>query len=177
MLAYRDSLSLFFQFLAHKTRRPVSKLVLDDVDARHVLDFLNHLESVRRNGVTTRNCRLAAIRCLTEHLLRHDPTRAEQYQRVLAVPTKKARTVAVTYLEPEEVEALLRQPDVRAPAGVRDRALILFLYNTGARVSEALAVSKSEVELAGPARVRLHGKGAKDRICPLWLRLHEPSIG
>lgn len=168
VLAYRDSLSLFFQFLAQKTRRPVSKLVLDDIDARHILAFLDHLESVRRNGVTTRNCRLAAIRCFTEHLLRHDPTRAEQYQRVLAVPTKKARAAAVTYLEPEEVEALLRQPDVRTPAGVRDRALILFLYNTGARVSEALAVSKNDVEFARPAHVRLHGKGAKDRICPLW---------
>lgn len=168
VLAYRDSLALFFRFLAKKKRRPVSKLSLDDVNVSHVLDFLDHLESVRRNGVTTRNCRLAAIRCFTEHLLRHDPTRAGQYQRVLAVPTKRARAAAVTYLEPEEVEVLLRQPDVHAPAGVRDRALILFLYNTGARVSEALAVSVKTLEFARPARVRLHGKGAKDRICPLW---------
>ena len=166
--AYRDSLRLLFEFLSKTTRRSVSKLTLEDVDARHVLAFLDHLECVRRNGVATRNCRLAAIRCFTEHLLRHDPTRAAQYQRILAVPTKKARIGAAAYLEPEEVEALLRQPDARATTGARDRALILFLYNTGARVSEALAVSKKDVEVVHPARVRIHGKGAKDRICPLW---------
>jgi site-specific recombinase XerD len=168
VFAYRDSLRLFFEFLSETTRRPVSKLGLQDVDVRHVLAFLDHLESVRRNRVTTRNCRLAAIRCFTEHLLRHDPTRAAQYQRILVVPTKRTRTGPAAYLEPEEVEALLAQPDVRSRAGARDRALILFLYNTGARISEALAVSKKDVELARPASVRLHGKGAKDRICPLW---------
>lgn len=168
VLAYRDSLSLFFRFLADSSGRPVSKLTTDDIETHRVLAFLDHLESERGNSAATRNCRLAAVRCLVEHLLRHDPIRAAQYHRILAIPTKKARVAAVTYLEPEEVEVLLRQPDLQTQSGRRDRALMVFLYNTGARVSEALAVRRHEIVLERPARVRLCGKGAKDRICPLW---------
>ena len=168
ILAYRDSLSLFFRFLADLDGRRISKLTVEDVDPKHVLAFLDHLESERHNSVATRNCRLAAIRSFTEHLLRHDPMRAGRYQQILAIPSKKAPTPTVMYLEPNEVEALIGQVDIGARTGLRDHVLMLFLYNTGARVSEALAVSRSDLELNRPAHVRLHGKGDKDRVCPLW---------
>jgi integrase/recombinase XerD len=168
VLSYRDTLRLFLTFLANATGKPVSKLALDDIVVGQVLDFLEHLEKVRHNRISTRNQRLAAIHSFVEHLIRHDPTRAGQYRRVLDVPAKKPHISAVVYLEPEEVQVLLALPDVRRLSGRRDRALLLFLYNTGARVAEALAVCARDVQIERPRQVRLHGKGSKDRFCPFW---------
>jgi site-specific recombinase XerD len=166
--AYSDALRLFFVFLAQHVDRPVALLHLDDVRADAVLAFLDHVESKRGNMPVTRNCRLAAIRSFADHLLRHDLTRAEQYGRILALPSKRARQRVVSYLEPDEARAVIAQVQATTSSGLRDRALLLFLYNTGARVSEALAVRPRDLQLHRPRHARLRGKGNKDRICPLW---------
>ena len=168
--AYGDALRLFFVFLADHVARPIAALRVDDVRADAVLAFLNHVESKRRNAATTRNCRLAAIRSFVDHLLRQDVTRAEQYGRILAIPTKRARQRLVSYLEPDEARAVIAQTRVatRTLTSTRDRALLLFFYNTGARVGEALAVRPRDLHLDRPRQVRLHGKGKKERMCPIW---------
>jgi site-specific recombinase XerD len=166
--AYRDALRLYFAFLADSRRRPPADLRLADLDADGVLAFLGHLEARRGNAAATRNCRLAALRALFRHLLRHDPVHADLYHRVLSLPPKKTRTSPAAYLEPEDVRLLLAQPDLRSASGARDRALLLFLYNTGARVGEALSVRPQDLDLSRPAQVRLRGKGGKDRLTPLW---------
>jgi site-specific recombinase XerD len=146
----------------------VADLRLDDLTAERVVAFLDHLELTRKVAPTTRNLRLTTIRAFVRHLFRSDPSRGEQFQRILALPLKKTVPPVVTYLEPEEVEVLLRQPDRRRENEARDYALMLFLYNTGARIGEALAVRRSELQLVRPFQVHLHGKGRKDRMCPLW---------
>jgi len=166
--SYGDALRLFFLFLAEQVRRPVAKLRLDDIRADAVLAFLAHVESKRGNTAVTRNCRLAALRSFADHLLRHDVTRAEQYGRILAIAPKRARHRDVAYLEPAEMRVVLAQIDAASPAGARDRALLLFLYNTGARVAEALAVRPRDLQLERPRLVRVHGKGNRDRTCPIW---------
>lgn len=166
--AYRDTLRLLFVHLADTKRCSVADLQPHDLQVEAIADFLAYLESERGNKAVTRNCRLAAIRSFFRHLLRQDVSRAEQYHRVLSLPTKKARAPLATYLEPEDVQIILGKPDCRTLLGLRDHALLLFLYNTGARVSEALVVQVQDIELSKPPQVRLHGKGGKDRICPLW---------
>ena len=166
--AYAHSLRLFFLFLAGKTRRSVAKLTLDDILVERVLAFLEHLEVERGNRANTRNCRLAAIRGFVEHLLRHDNSRAAGYQRILAIPTKRTKIRAIDYLEPEHVRAVLAKPDRKTKLGQRDYALLLFLYNTGSRIGEALAVRLADLRLSPPRHVRICGKGSKERICPLW---------
>src|SRR5271170_466871 len=130
--SYRDALRLFFLFLVPQGRRSVADLQLDDIQAEAVLAFLDHSESRRGNCPATRNCRLAAIRSFAQHLLRHDVTRADQYSRILAIPSKKATFRPVIYLEPEEARAVITAVDPRERYAGRDRALLLFLYNTGA---------------------------------------------
>lgn len=168
--AYGHALRLFFSFVARRARRSISALCLDDITVENVLAFLDDLESSRGNTAATRNCRLAAVHGFVEHLLRHDISRAKQYQRVLSVRAKKARGRAVPYLEPEQVRAILARTDQRTWAGRRDRALLLFLYNTGARISEALALTRGDIQGATPRprHVRVRGKGNKERCCPLW---------
>ena len=166
--AYRDTLRLFFIFLGDACGRSVADLRAEDLTTERVVEFLDQLESSRGNTVATRNVRLTALRSLFHHLVREDPQHAGQYQRVLSLPSKKTRTPMISYLEPEEVQVLLKQPDLRKPDGVRDHALLLFLYNTGARIGEALIARWSDIHLVRPRQVHLHGKGRKDRILPLW---------
>jgi integrase/recombinase XerD len=166
--AYRDTLRLLFLFLAEQKRKQVADLDLDDLQAESVLAFLDHIESKRRNSAVTRNCRLAAIRSFAQHLLRNDITRAGQYSRILAIRNKRALHRAITYLEPEEARALIAGVDTGSQRGARDRALLLLLYNTGARVSEVLAMRVTDIRLERPRHVRLLGKGRRERICPLW---------
>jgi integrase/recombinase XerD len=166
--AYRDALQMYFVFLADRLGRSVADLQLEDVRADAVLAFLDHLESTRGNRAVTRNCRLAAIRSFADHLLRHDVTRAEQYGRILAIPVKRAAHRDVTYLEPEDVRAVILAVEGQGPVQRRDRALLLVLYNTGARVSEALALRPRDLQLERPRQARLRGKGGKERVCPLW---------
>jgi integrase len=165
---YADALRLFFSFLADRTGRPISRLCLDDVQADAVLAFLNHLETTRHNGVSTRNSRLVALRGFVEHLLRHDLRRSDQYRRILALPGKKSPIKLPSYLEPDQVRAILGQPNQRSRNGLRHYVLLLFLYNTGARVGEARAVRRGDLQLFRPYQVRLLGKGSKHRISPLW---------
>jgi integrase/recombinase XerD len=166
--AYRDALKLFFVFLAGLKRKTVADLGLDDVQAEAVLKFLDHIESKRSNSAVTRNCRLAAIRSFAQHLLQHDVTRAGQYGRILAIRTKRATHRAVAYLEPDQARAVIGAVETSSSRGRRDHALLLLLYNTGARISEALAVRSSDLRLDRPRQVRFLGKGRKERICPLW---------
>jgi integrase/recombinase XerD len=166
--AYRDALRLFFSFLAQHTRCSLTQLRLSHLTVEAVTAFLNHLQSTRNNTAATRNCRLTALRSFFRHLASDDLTRAAQYSRVLALPAKRSPVTPAAYLEPQEVSLLLRQPDRSTTQGVRDYALLLFLYNTGARISEALAVRVQDLYLSRPKQVRLFGKGKKERLCPLW---------
>ena len=165
---YADALRLFFCFLGDHDGRPVSRLRLDDIRVDAVLAFLSHLETARGNSISTRNGRLAALHSFVEHLLRNDVQRAEQYHRILAISAKRAPVKPPTYLEPEQVRAILAEPDCRTVVGARDYGLLLFLYNTGARVSEALAIRNTDLNLSRPYQVRIVGKGRKERLCPLW---------
>src|ERR1035437_1612197 len=166
--AYRDTLRLFFLFMARRRGGSAADLNLDDLRADAVLSFLDYVESQRGNSAATRNYRLAVLRSFARHLLRNDVTRAEQYGRILSLPSKRATLHAATYLEPEEARAVIAAADPLSSSGARNRALLLFLYNTGARVSEALNVHLRELHLDRPRQVRLYGKGRKERLCPLW---------
>jgi site-specific recombinase XerD len=87
---------------------------------------------------------------------------------IRAIPFKKAAKTVVGYLEKAEMDALMNQPDRRTSLGARDHALLLFLYNSGARADEAAKLKVGNLQLGTSPSVRLHGKGDKFRICPLW---------
>ena len=164
--SYRDTLRLLFEHAARIRELSIDRLRIEDLDADLILGFLNHLEEDRHNRISTRNCRLAALRSFFVHLLRRHPEHAGRLARIIALPPKRHPPAPPRYLDPPDVQLLLRHPDRDTPAGRRDYALILFLYNTGARVSEATVVHGKDL-LPGPA-VHLRGKGKKERVSPLW---------
>lgn len=168
ILAYQTTLRLFFTYLASSMKRPVTALSVTHITKKRVLGFLHYLEVERSNSVSTRNTRFSCIKSFVHHLIRRDCTRAAQYQKVLSMPQKKQSIPTICYVEPEEMQVILRQPDQRTKNGVRDYTLMLLLYNTGARISEALAVKPTDLQLRRPYQVQLFGKGRKQRICPIW---------
>jgi len=164
---------LLIPFIANKAGNQVERLKVIDASGERVRLFLLDLEETRGCGVTTRNQRLAAIHVLARFIGLHSPEHIEWCGEVRAIAFKKTTKPLVTYLEKSERDALLAAPDRKTAQGRRDYAVILFLYNTGARADEAAQLRISHLDLSQtPERyqssVEIHGKGNKLRRCPLW---------
>jgi len=168
--SYRDTFRLLLCFAEQQLGKPVNALCLDDIDVTLVLEFLDYLEKQRHNCIRTRNARLAAIRALLHYAALQEPAALPQIQRVLAIPMKRFDRVVVGFLSREEIEAILSALDTTTWNGQRDAILLTVLYNTGARVSEIIAIKHSDVIDSRCSAVLLHGKGRKERVVPLWKR-------
>src|SRR5439155_26488590 len=131
--------------------RHVSRLVLADLTAEDVIAFLDHIEKDRHATISTRNCRLAALHSFFRFVASREPLAAKQCESVLRIPVKRGPTRSPTYLESEEVWAVLAQPDCHTLLGERDSTLLVFLYKRGARISEALALCPIVMRLAKPS--------------------------
>jgi site-specific recombinase XerD len=166
--SYRDTWRLFLRFVAQRRARKVEQLTLGELTASEVSAFLQHAEQERHDTIGTRNCRLAALRGFFSFVAGREPTVIAQCAQILHIPTKRAPVYDPCYLEPNEVEAILTQPDRSTLEGQRDHALLSFIYNSGARIQEALNVCPKAIRFDAPACARLYGKGRKERICPLW---------
>jgi len=166
--SYRDTLKLFLAYVATSCRGPITRLMLSDLSAQRVLDFLHMMEVKRRNRVSTRNQRLAALHTFYRYLALQHPEMLAEAQRVEAIPVKRTAPPQTNYLEHDEIETLFKNLPRQGALALRDRALFMVLYNTGARAQEIADLRLVDVDLNGPLRVRLHGKGDKWRSCPLW---------
>ena len=167
-ISYRDTLALLLPFISRKVAKGVDRLVVDDVSSDRVRAFLNHVECERKCSVATRNHRLAAIHSLARFVGTSAPEHVAWCSQVRSVPFKKATRAVIGYLEKDELDALLRVPDRCTVLGARDYALLLFLYNSGARADEAASLRVCNLQLGTSPSVRILGKGNKWRICPLW---------
>lgn len=166
-LSYRDTLRLLLPFIAGQCHQSLDQLTVEQLSAAHVLGFLRYIEEVRHCTTTTRNQRLAAIRAFAGFVAAHSPEHVAWCGDIRRIPFKKTSQTMVPYLEKPEMDALLNAPDRNTNQGRRDYALLLFLYNSGARASEAVQLTIADIDVAQPA-VRLLGKGNKIRYCPLW---------
>ncbi len=166
--SYRDVLKLFLNHVAGRHHRPVTRLELQDLDSEEVLLFLQSLESDRDNHIRTRNQRLTVLKTFFRYLASRVPEKIVEAERVECVPVKRCAPPPTNFMEKDEVERLLRAVPKTTSSGLRDRSLLTLLYNTGARVQEVADLRVGDLDLDGPFRVRLHGKGDKWRVCPLW---------
>ena len=166
--AYRDTFRLLFAFAKKDVDREPSDLALANLDAPFILRFLTHLEKERRNSVSTRNARLAAVHSFFRYVALREPAQSAMIQRVLAIPHKRSEKKLVAFLTRPEFEAILAAPDQTTLLGRRDYALLLVAIQTGLRVSELIALTLEDVQLdRSAAHVRCRGKGRKERVTPL----------
>ena len=168
IVAYRDAIKLLLGYASDTLKKKVEELGVEDLKESLILDFLDHMEKNRGCSVRTRNARLAAIRALFAFIARQEPSLLPHCQTIHTIPLKRTEYKTVAYLEEKEMQALLNAVDLTSRTGVRDKALLLLLYNTGARVSEIIELKVVDLRLDGSAQVKLLGKGQKYRSCPLW---------
>jgi integrase/recombinase XerD len=175
--SYRDALRMLLPFIAERAGKQLDCLQVEDMSAGAVRAFLTHIESQRKVSVQTRNQRLAAIHSLARFIAELNPQHVAWYGEIRTVPFKRASRGLVSYLEKEEVNAILDVPDCSTASGHRNYVLLLFLYNSGTRASEAAGLSIADLDLGarpnGTASVRIKGKGGKVRRCPLWKKTAE----
>lgn len=165
--AYRDTWRLLLRFAAQRSKKEPCALEWEDLDAKCVSAFLEHLEQARGNSARTRNARLAAIHAFFRYAASRHPEHAASIARVLAIQSKRFERAIVNFLTEAEVTALLAVPDPASWIGRRDRALLLLAVQTGLRISELLGLRVGDVHLGAGAHVVCHGKGRKERITPL----------
>jgi site-specific recombinase XerD len=168
VVAYRDALKLLLGYASDTLKKKVEDLGVEDLHESLVLDFLDHVEKTRGCNPRTRNARLAAIQALFSFIARQEPSLLPHSQTIQNIPLKRTEYKTVGYLEEKEMQALLNAVDLTSRTGVRDKALLLLLYNTGARVSEIVELKVADLRLDGSAQIKLLGKGQKYRSCPLW---------
>lgn len=166
--SYRDAMRLFLQFVSGELHRPITRLRLEDLTLACTLAFLKHLEQDRANHIRTRNQRLAALRAFFTYLAIRAPEMLPVAQQVAAIPVKRVAPPETHFLEREEVLSLLKELPRGGRHALRDLTLLLVLYNTGARAQEVADLRVEHLDLGAQPRVRLHGKGGKWRMCPLW---------
>jgi len=171
--SYRDTLRLFLQFVAADVRRNVSQLTPEELSFERVLAFLRHLEQQRRNSITTRNQRLAALHTFFEFVARRDPDRLHECQRISMIPVKRSAQPAMRSLTREEVQALFAGLPCGGRHTLRDRALLLFLYNTGARVQEVADLRIEQLALGRPSHVNL---STTNRYAEITTRMKAEAI-
>jgi site-specific recombinase XerD len=166
--AYRDTFRLLLLFAERHIGKAPTAVSLADLDAGLVLAFLDHLEKDRNNGARSRNARLGAIRSFLRYAAHYDLSALPVIEHTLSLPMKRFDRPLLGFLSRDEIQAILEAPDPDTWTGQRDRGLLTVLYNTGARVSEAIGLRIRDVMLDGSPCVHLHGKGRKQRSVPLW---------
>ena len=165
---YAYAFQLLFTFASQRLKVSPSAIILEQIDAAMVMDFLQTLESERNNGTRTRNARLVAIRSFMHFLEYRVPALLEQFQRVLAIPTKRMDERLIHWLNTVEIEAVLNVSDLSTRHGIRDRAMMHLCYAAGLRVSELVGLPLSALQLQPTPQVRIMGKGRRERVLPLW---------
>lgn len=165
--SYRDTFRLLLTFVRETKGIAPERLSIEDLDAPTISDFLDYMETSRGVTVRTRNSRLAAVHSLFRFAALCHPEHLALIQRVLAIPAKRATNAVISYLTKQEIEALLRAPDLSSRIGRRDRALLLVAIQTGLRVSELTGLKRQDVVFGTGAHLNCTGKGRKLRSTPI----------
>jgi site-specific recombinase XerD len=167
-LSYRDTFKQLLCYVADDLGKSVDDLMVEEIDEARVLGFLDHVEQERGCCPETRNSRLTAIRRLFFFISRQEPDLLVECHRIRSISLKRTGQKPFDYLEEKEMQSVFGAIDLTSRTGIRDRALLLLLYNTGARVSEIATLKLNDLRLDNSPQVTLMGKGRKERCCPLW---------
>lgn len=162
--SYRDTLVLLIELIEAGGRAPVT---FESIDARSVEAFLDHLEADRGNSVSTRNQRQAALNSFFAFVRTREPALYSRLTQAMGVPRKRSAQPKMPYLTVAEVEALFACIDGSTKKGLRDKAMVGFLYEAAARVEELTGCLRCQLRLGESPYVELHGKGRKTRNVPI----------
>jgi len=163
--SYRDTFRLLLAWSSDALGTGPCRFSLGDLTRANVLAFCRWLEDGRGCGAKAVNCRLAALKSFCSFASYEVPQRLAQLKAVRDLPQRRERRPEVTYLTPEEVGWVVDACKGRPEDGL----LIALLYNTGCRVSEIVGLRVRDISCGegGRMRIRVLGKGRKERVVPM----------
>ena len=138
---------------------------IDDLAAVTAADLTEHLARLREGGLSSASAAraISAVRGLHRFATREGQVAVDVAREVKPPAPPKRLPKA---LDVDQVSRLLAVPD-DSPLGLRDKALLEFLYGTGARISEAVGAAIDDLDLGEPSAAVLHGKGGRARLVPV----------
>lgn len=162
ILSYRDALKLLIVFITEEKSIRLADFTMKRFDRDFIIEFLSWLRD-RGSGVSTANQRLAAIKTFAEYAGCQYIEYLAPLQMVRDIKSKKTASREITYLSVEQMGKLINQPDINTCAGLRHRAALTLLYDSGCRVQELCDLTIRDINTGNNPTLRLHGKGNKYR--------------
>ena len=164
--SYRDTFRLLFAFIA-ESDRDISKKPIDEVDYDKVLAFLTWLSDARKNGVSTKNVRLAHIKSFFRYVMMTAPEYSGQCSKILGIPFGKEEKKPPACISTDGIRQMLASIDSSSDEGLRHLALLSLLYDSACRVQEIITLNVTDFQPGSCCRIYVHGKGNKYRSVPL----------
>lgn len=165
--SYRYAFVFLLDYYDEKVNLSAENLTIKDLTYERLSAFFDWLQSEKKNSVSTRNQRQAAINSYIHFLAYEYPEYINEYQRILGIPVKKAPQKEISYLKTDGVKALMNSVDMNDTNGLRDYVMLMLLYTTGIRVSELIEIRVKDISLHEPSTILIHGKGQKSRYVPI----------
>lgn len=168
---YRDSFTLYLEFLSTINHINPENIEMEHFSLHYLESFGEHLEHERLCCSSTINLRMASIKSFLRYAAVEAPEYSDIIRKSLSLPCRKADKPVMAFLKKEEYEAMLEICEENNAISLRDKLMIMILYNTGCRVSELISVQVSDVSIShdsGTSSIHFWGKGRKERITPIW---------
>jgi site-specific recombinase XerD len=171
--AYKTAMDDLLDFIKTKKNVQYGGITLATIDSATLTGFLDYIEE-NGAGISTRNHRLACIRAFYKYAAKVEPLDVAHRAEIMKVPIKKTdKAESVKYMTLPEVKSVLEQPDTTTRLGLRNQFILLMFYDSGARISEIRNIRVRDVKLGEQPTVRLFGKGNKERIVPISVKIAE----
>lgn len=165
---YRTVLNQFLKFASEQCGVSVSAVTFEHFSYELITAYLSSLLTEKGYSSATWNNRLAALKAFIAYAAACYPEYISLSAELAAIKAQRNDPFSkVDYLSEEAVRVLLREPDAATKLGLRDRMMLIFFYDTGARIQEVLNVRLCDLTLSATPKVVLYGKGRKVRTVPL----------
>lgn len=167
--SYRDALSLFRRYVVRVLGISIGVFTFAQCSRASVMGFMDYLVTLGSKA-STRNQRLAALKSYVSFAADKDVTLQSKALEIRRVPRCKDSILEREVVSEEAMAAILRRPP-NTKMGLRDRTIMILLYDSGVRLGELLGLTVPDVVLEGDnPYIRIHGKGGKQRVVPISIK-------
>ena len=163
--SYKTAFRVLLEFMYSEKDINAGEVGFEDLTSDIITDFLDWLETERKCSISTRNHRLSVLNAFSEYAQNRDFEAASIFRAsLLKIPQKKGIAAKRSYFTRDEIKLLLSFPNSKTAIGKRDRALLCFMYASGARAQEVCELTVGDLSFfTDKATVKLLGKGSKVR--------------
>jgi len=167
--SYRDALSLFRRYILNVLGISIGKFTFAECTRECVLGFMDYLSELN-NKPSTRNHRLAVLKSYFFFAADKNISLQSNALEINRVPLCRVPKTEKTVIPEDAMAAILQQPP-NTKMGLRDRTIMILLYDSGARIAEILGLKVTDVVISGDnPYIRVNGKGSKQRIIPITVK-------